>query len=119
MTKTDLIETIAEQTGLSKTKAADALNATIAGITDGVKAKEGKVTLTGFGTFSITHRKARQGVNPQTGKKIKINSKTRRNIFMITSWVRIYRERPHRPRENIQWRSLCTLCSFAVKNYSW
>jgi len=74
MTKTDLIEAIAEKTGLSKTKAADALNATMEGITDGLKAKAGKVTLTGFGTFSITHRKARQGVNPQTGKKIKIKA---------------------------------------------
>lgn len=74
MTKTDLIEAIAEKTELSKTKASDALNAAIESITDGLKAKEGKVTLTGFGTFSITHRKARQGVNPQTGKKIKIKA---------------------------------------------
>lgn len=73
MTKTDLIEAIAGKTGLPKTKAADALNATLESITGGLKAKkDGKVTLTGFGTFSITRRKARQGVNPQTGKKIKI-----------------------------------------------
>ncbi len=73
MTKTDLIEAIADKTELSKAKAADALNATIESITEGLNAKkDGKVTITGFGTFSITHRKARQGVNPQTGKKIKI-----------------------------------------------
>jgi len=73
MTKTDLIEAIAEEAGISKSKAADALNATIETITKGLKAKkEGRVTITGFGTFSITRRKARQGVNPQTGQKIKI-----------------------------------------------
>lgn len=73
MTKTDLIEAIAAETGLSKAKSADALNATIESITKGLKAKKsGKVTITGFGTFSITRRKARQGVNPQTGEKIKI-----------------------------------------------
>jgi len=73
MTKTDLIETIADKTGLSKAKAAHALNAAIEGITEGLKAqKGGKVTITGFGAFSITRRKARQGVNPQTGQKIMI-----------------------------------------------
>ncbi len=75
MTKTDLIEAIAEEAELSKSKAADALNATIESITKSLNAKkDGKVTITGFGTFSITRRKARQGVNPQTGQKIKIKA---------------------------------------------
>ncbi|MEW5744921.1 MAG: HU family DNA-binding protein [Nitrospirota bacterium] len=71
MTKAELIDKIASNTGLSKSGAAKALDSTL----DAVKAalKRGqKVTLVGFGTFSISKRKARKGRNPRTGAEIKI-----------------------------------------------
>lgn len=71
MTKTELIEKIASSSGLKKTEAAKALDATV----DAVKAalKKGqKVTLVGFGTFYVSKRKARKGRNPRTGEEIKI-----------------------------------------------
>lgn len=71
MTKADLIDKIAANTGLTKTDAGRALDATL----DSVKAvlKKGqKVTLVGFGTFSVSKRKARKGRNPRTGAEIKI-----------------------------------------------
>ena len=74
MNKGDLVTKIAEQADLSKTQAQDALNATLDAIGDALK-NEDKVTLIGFGTFSINHRPARDGRNPQTGKTIKIAAK--------------------------------------------
>lgn len=71
MTKDELVEKIAKSAGLSKSDASKALGATL----DAVKAslKKGqKVTLVGFGTFSISKRKARKGRNPRTGEAIKI-----------------------------------------------
>ena len=63
MSKTELVELIAKEAGLSKADAARALDATIAGITAGLK-KDGKVALVGFGTFSAKKRAAREGINP-------------------------------------------------------
>ena len=74
MNKGDLVSKIAEQADLSKTQAQDALNATLDAIGDALK-NEDKVTLIGFGTFSINPRPARDGRNPQTGKTIKIAAK--------------------------------------------
>ncbi|MEW6117568.1 MAG: HU family DNA-binding protein [Nitrospirota bacterium] len=71
MTKTELIDKIAAGADLSKADADRALNAAL----DAVKAalKKGqKVTLVGFGTFSVSKRKARKGRNPRTGAEIKI-----------------------------------------------
>lgn len=71
MTKAELIDKIAANAGLTKADAGKALDATI----DSVKAalKKGqKVTLVGFGTFSVSKRKARKGRNPRTGAEIKI-----------------------------------------------
>ena len=71
MTKGDLIASIAKQAGLTKADSERALNAFL----DSVKKelKKGKsVGLVGFGTFSVSKRKARMGRNPQTGKAIKI-----------------------------------------------
>jgi DNA-binding protein HU-beta len=71
MTKTELVEKIATQSGLTKADAGRSLDAAI----DAVKAalKKGqKVTLVGFGTFYVTKRKARKGRNPRTGAEIKI-----------------------------------------------
>jgi DNA-binding protein HU-beta len=71
MTKTELIDKISSGAGLSKADASRALDSAI----DSVKAalKKGqKVTLVGFGTFSVTKRKARKGRNPRTGQVISI-----------------------------------------------
>ncbi len=74
MNKGDLVSKIAEQADLSKTQAQEALNATLDAIGGALKEND-KVTLIGFGTFSVNHRKARQGRNPQTGKSIEIAAK--------------------------------------------
>jgi DNA-binding protein HU-beta len=71
MTKKDLIEKISGMAGISKVAAGDALNAALEGITSALK-KGQKVSLIGFGTFSIAKKKARVGRNPKTGDAIKI-----------------------------------------------
>ena len=70
----DLINTIAADANITKAQAADALGAVIDGVSGTLKAGD-KVTLVGFGTFSISKREARTGRNPQTGKSIKIAAK--------------------------------------------
>jgi len=74
MNKAELVEEVANQTGLTKKTSREAVNAIISVITDCV-AREEKVTLVGFGTFLVMERKARKGVNPQTGKAIQIPAK--------------------------------------------
>ena len=71
MNKTELTAKIAESAGLSKVDAKKALDATLAAIVEAVKAGD-KVTLIGFGTFAVTKRDARKGINPQTKKTISI-----------------------------------------------
>ncbi len=71
MTKTELIEVVADGAGISKAASAKAVDSFIKGITKTLK-KGGKVTLIGFGTFSVSKRKARKGRNPRTGETIKI-----------------------------------------------
>ena len=71
MTKADLVNSIAEKAGLNKADAEKALKAFTDAVTDALKAGE-KVSLVGFGTFSVGDRAARQGQNPQTGAKINI-----------------------------------------------
>ncbi len=71
MKKKDLIDKIADAADISKTDAEKALNGTLATIAECLKSGD-KVTLVGFGTFSVSKRAARQGRNPQTGKAIKI-----------------------------------------------
>ena len=71
MTKADLVNSIAEKAGLSKADAERALKAFTDAVTDAMKAGE-KVSLVGFGTFSVGQRAARTGQNPQTGAKINI-----------------------------------------------
>ncbi len=74
MNKAELVEEVANQTGLTKKVSREAVNAVISAITDSL-AKEEKVTLAGFGTFQVRERKARRGVNPQTRKTIQIPAK--------------------------------------------
>jgi DNA-binding protein HU-beta len=72
--KADLIEKIAKDAGINKTQADAAINGVLDGVVAELK-KGGRVTLVGFGTFSVGARKARTGRNPQTGKPIKIAAK--------------------------------------------
>jgi nucleoid DNA-binding protein len=74
MTKTDIIGKMAKDAKLSKVSATKALDSFVDGVKKALKKGE-KVTLIGFGTFSVTQRKARKGRNPQTGKEIKIPSR--------------------------------------------
>ncbi len=71
MSKGDIVNAIAAAAGITKKAAGDALDAMLSSIS-GELAKGGSVTLTGFGTFKVSARAARTGVNPQTGAKIKI-----------------------------------------------
>jgi len=75
MTKAELIEQMAKDTGTSKAKAGAALDSFMTNVTKALKAKDGKVTLVGFGTFTKVRRKARKGRNPQTGEPIKIKAR--------------------------------------------
>ena len=71
MTKAELIETLASRAGVSKKAAGDLLNSFVDVVTEKIKSGE-KVAITGFGAFSISHRAARSGINPQTKAKIEI-----------------------------------------------
>ena len=71
MNKGDLVEKVAASTGITKTNAAAAIDTLIDAVTLALK-KGDRVTLVGFGTFSVSQRKARNGRNPQTGGVIKI-----------------------------------------------
>lgn len=71
MNKTDLIDKLADHTGLSKVDAKRAIEAFTAIVMDSL-AEEEEVVLVGFGTFSVSKRGARKGRNPQTGKEINI-----------------------------------------------
>lgn len=75
MTKQNLIDAIASDANISKKAASDALESVIASVTKALKKKD-SVTLTGFGTFKTSERAAREGINPQTGDKIKIPART-------------------------------------------
>lgn len=71
MTKNDLVAKIAEKAGLTKADAERALNAFLESV-ENTLVSDGKLTLTGFGTFAVEERKARTGRNPRTGAEIKI-----------------------------------------------
>ncbi|HVO82837.1 MAG TPA: HU family DNA-binding protein [Syntrophobacteria bacterium] len=73
MNKAELIEAIAKGAELPKAAAARAVDAAVKAIKTSLK-KGGKVTLVGFGTFSVTKRAARRGRNPRSGAEIKIKA---------------------------------------------
>ena len=79
MTKTDLVNYIAEETGLTKADSSRALEAMMSGITKGLK-KEGKVTLTGFCTFTAKKKDAKTGRNPKAGETVKIPARVAATI---------------------------------------
>jgi DNA-binding protein HU-beta len=71
MNKGELIEAVAKDAGISKALAGKVLDSAIDAITKSLS-KGDRVALVGFGTFSVSARKARSGRNPQTGKEIRI-----------------------------------------------
>ncbi|HQV05734.1 MAG: HU family DNA-binding protein [Chitinophagaceae bacterium] len=74
MNKAELITKLADDAGITKTQANAALDSFIGAVTKTLKGG-GKVTLVGFGTFSVSRRAARNGRNPQTGEVIKIKAR--------------------------------------------
>jgi len=71
MKKAELVEAVAEKTGLTKADSTRAIDAVFETISKALEKGE-KVPVAGFGTFAISNRKAREGRNPQTGEKVKI-----------------------------------------------
>ncbi|HDQ03318.1 MAG TPA: HU family DNA-binding protein [Deltaproteobacteria bacterium] len=74
MTKAELVDVMSKEAAITKTAAASALDAYVGAVAKELK-KGGKVSLVGFGTFSVSKRKARDGRNPKTGDTIKIPAK--------------------------------------------
>jgi DNA-binding protein HU-beta len=74
MTKAELVSSVSEQTGLSKAKSNEVINAITSAISNALSNGD-KVTLVGFGTFTTTERSARKGRNPKTGEVIDIPAK--------------------------------------------
>ena len=74
MNKTNLIDAMAEDAGISKASAKKALESFLENV-EGALKKEERVSLVGFGSWSVSKRAAREGRNPQTGKTIKIAAK--------------------------------------------
>ena len=75
MNKTELVDAIVKETGLTKTKSGEVLTTIVNKITEALKNGE-KVSLVGFGTWSTTKRAERKGRNPKTGEEITITSRT-------------------------------------------
>ena len=73
MNKSELVEAIHKDIGLSKADSARAIESFLGTVTKALK-KGDEVILTGFGKFSVVKRAARRGVNPQTGEKVKIKA---------------------------------------------
>jgi DNA-binding protein HU-beta len=71
MTKSDLIAQVAEQTSLTKKDSAAAIDAVFASITAALAQGDG-LSITGFGSFAISDRAAKEGRNPKTGEKMTI-----------------------------------------------
>ncbi len=71
MTKSEFVDQVAAESGLSKGDAGTAVDAVLT-VIEGTLKRGGEVSFTGFGKFSVADRGARQGVNPQTGERIQI-----------------------------------------------
>lgn len=71
MTRDQLIEQIAAKAGITKGQGEDALKGFVETVSAALS-KGDDVTLTGFGTFKVSNRAARQGVNPRTGEKLQV-----------------------------------------------
>ncbi|MCS6778161.1 MAG: HU family DNA-binding protein [Geminicoccaceae bacterium] len=73
MTLDELSAAVAQSTGTTKAKAAEAIHAVLGGIQEALKRGD-RVAIAGFGVFEVAHRAARQGRNPQTGETIEIKA---------------------------------------------
>jgi DNA-binding protein HU-beta len=73
MNKTQLIEAISKDAGLTKADTSRAVESLLDTVTRSLKKGE-EVAITGFGKFSVVKRAARQGVNPRTGERVKIKA---------------------------------------------
>jgi DNA-binding protein HU-beta len=71
VTKSEFVDQVAAESGLSKSDSANAVDAFL-GVVEETLRRGGEVSFTGFGKFSVAERGARQGVNPQTGERIHI-----------------------------------------------
>ena len=71
MTKSEFVEQVASQSGLSRGDASKAVDASLKVIEETLS-RGGEISFTGFGKFAVADRGARQGVNPQTGERIQI-----------------------------------------------
>ncbi|MBI4917875.1 MAG: integration host factor subunit beta [Acidobacteria bacterium] len=74
MTKADIVKLLADQVGLTRREAADALAVVLDGVIQAIQDGE-KVELRGFGSFRTRKRQARQGRNPRTGAQVKVPPK--------------------------------------------
>jgi DNA-binding protein HU-beta len=73
MNKSQLVDAVASDSGLSKADSSRAIESVLATVTKTLKKGE-EVGITGFGKFSVAKRAARQGVNPRTGERVKIKA---------------------------------------------
>jgi nucleoid DNA-binding protein len=76
MTKTELVNRIAEEAQITKKAAAAALNAFVTSVHDSLKTKDGEIRVSDLGTFKVVARKARTGVDPRTRAEIRIPAMT-------------------------------------------
>ena len=74
MNKKELIDTVSSKAEITKKEADQVVNAVLDSIIEGLST-EGKVILPGFGSFEVRTRTAREGRNPRTGEKIKVDAK--------------------------------------------
>jgi len=74
MNKSELVSAVAQKSGLTKVDAKKALDAVLESISEELK-NDGRVVLVGFGSFSVTERSARKGINPRTKEPIDIPAK--------------------------------------------
>ena len=73
MNKSQLIDAVASDSGLTKTDSARAIDSLLDTVTRALR-KGDEVNITGFGKFSVIKRSARQGVNPRTGERVQISA---------------------------------------------
>ena len=71
MTKAEVVAKVASESGITKSQAEKAVDGFVSAVSDALAAGD-KITLVGFGTFSVGERAEREGRNPRTGEKIKI-----------------------------------------------
>lgn len=96
MNKNDLIASVASSAGLSKSDATRAIESMLDAVTNSLKRDE-KVSIVGFGNFSVSHRKATTGRNPRTGESIQIPASKRPKFTVgkalkdaVNNWTKIF-----------------------------